>query len=109
MTDFSDSAEENYEVPISDEAPLEVADSSDAQAASDVLGHIVRWIVEAPNEVSVESSSEGDLVHLEVSVAPDDVGRVIGRRGRVANAIRTVVNAAAAQDGVNVTVSFLEP
>ena len=109
MNDFPDSAEENYEVPNLGEAPLEAADSSDAKAASDVLGHIVRWIVEAPNEVSVESFREGDVVHLEVAVAPDDVGRVIGRRGRVANAIRTVVNAAAAQDGVNVSVSFLEP
>ena len=45
---------------------------------------------------------------LEVQVADDDMGRVIGKRGRVANAIRTVVRAAAARDGVEVDVEFVD-
>ena len=47
-------------------------------------------------------------VSLEVQVADDDMGRVIGKRGRVANSIRTVVRAAAARDGVEVDVEFVE-
>ena len=43
---------------------------------------------------------------LEVRVGPEDMGRVIGKRGRVANAIRTVVRAAAVRDGVDVDVEF---
>ena len=49
-----------------------------------------------------------EIVHqrLEVRVGPDDMGRVIGKRGRVANAIRTVVRAAAVHDDVNVDIEF---
>ena len=85
------------------------ADGSVAPTAREVLEHVVRWIVENPNEVVVDAFDEGREVRLEVSVAPDDVGRVIGRRGRVANAIRTVVRAAAVNDGCSVVVAFLEP
>jgi len=45
---------------------------------------------------------------LEVQVGDDDMGRVIGKRGRVANSIRTVVRAAAARDGVEVDVEFVD-
>ncbi len=85
------------------------ADPTGAPRSIAVLEHIVRSIVEVPEEVSVETHPEGDDIILEVSVAPDDVGRVIGRRGRVANAIRTLVCAAAVKDGRSVVVSFLEP
>ena len=84
-------------------------DGAVAPTACEVLEHVVRWIVENPNEVVVEAFDGGDVVRLEVAVSPDDVGRVIGRRGRVANAIRTIVRAAAVNDDCSVDIAFLEP
>ncbi|HEU4801946.1 MAG TPA: KH domain-containing protein, partial [Solirubrobacterales bacterium] len=65
-------------------------------------------LVEQPDKVEVEEFEEdGDLV-LEVSVAEDDLGRVIGRGGRIANAIRTVARAAGARDDRRVIVDILD-
>jgi predicted RNA-binding protein YlqC (UPF0109 family) len=69
---------------------------------------LVRALVEQPDKVEVEEFEEdGDLV-LEVSVAEDDLGRVIGRGGRIANAIRTVARAAGARDDRRVIVDILD-
>ena len=73
-----------------------------------VCKYLVRSIVENPDEVKVKVDTDGDRSQLDVSVADGDMGRVIGKRGRVANAIRTVVRAAAAQDGIEVDVEFLD-
>lgn len=103
--------EENggWDVDANDANPPPGNDGAVAPTACEVLEHVVRWVVENPNEVVVEAFEEGHTVRLEVAVSPDDVGRVIGRRGRVANAIRTVVRAAAVNDGRSVDVAFLEP
>ena len=86
------------------------APSGDAGAptAQTVLTYLTKSIVENPDEVEVGLNSSGDRATLEVSVAPGDMGRVIGKRGRVANAIRTVVRAAAVRDGAEVDVEFLD-
>lgn len=81
---------------------------SPAPTAEAVLLHICRWVVANPDDVSIESSARGDRVRLDVTVNDDDMGRVIGRRGRVASAIRTVVGAAAVKDGVTTEVEFVE-
>ncbi len=81
----------------------------DAPCARAVLEHIVRSVVEMPEAARVTTSADGDEVHLDVHVDRVDIGRVIGRRGRVANAIRTVVRAAAVNDGRSVSVDFVEP
>lgn len=73
-----------------------------------VLRHVVTSIVTRPDEIEVTETDKGGKIELLVKVAKADMGRVIGRRGRVANAIRTVVAAAAVQDGVAVEVEFLE-
>ena len=83
--------------------------STDAPCAQAVLEHIVRSVVETPEAVRVVAVADGDDVRLDVHVDRADIGRVIGRRGRVASAIRTVVRAAAANDGRSVTVDFVEP
>lgn len=77
--------------------------------AAAVLEYITKAVVDDPDAVEVDSA-EGrrGTVSLEVQVADDDMGRVIGKRGRVANSIRTVVRAAAARDGVEVDVEFVE-
>jgi predicted RNA-binding protein YlqC (UPF0109 family) len=79
-----------------------------ADTAAAVLTHIVRSIVDDPDAVRVESSSADGRDRLEVRVGPGDLGRVIGRRGRTAASIRTVTRAAAARDGVELDIEFLD-
>jgi len=89
--------------PVSDS----VADAP-APIATAVLEHVVRSIVDDPEAVRVEGAEGRNRVRLEVTVGPGDLGRVIGRRGRTAQSIRTVVRAAASRDGVEVDVDFVD-
>lgn len=77
-----------------------------APTAISVLDLLVTSLVDDPDAVRIDPIEQRDRVRLEVRVGPDDMGRVIGKRGRVANAIRTVVRAAAVRDDVNVDVEF---
>jgi uncharacterized protein len=79
-----------------------------ASPAAELVEYLVRSIVESPDEVEVdEYEEEGELV-LEVKVADDDLGRVIGREGRVAKAIRTIARAAGAREDRRVSVDIIE-
>lgn len=71
---------------------------------ADALEHLVRGIVDNPDDVRVTSRTmrRGDL--LEVRVNPADLGRVIGRNGRTARALRTVINALSSNESVRVDV-----
>lgn len=71
---------------------------------ADALEHLVRGIVDHPDDVSVRSSSRRRGETLEVRVHPDDLGRVIGRQGRTARALRTVVSALSAHGPTRVDV-----
>ena len=74
----------------------------------EMLLYITRALVEDPDAVEVEELEEdGDLV-FEITVDEDDLGRVIGRGGRVANAIRTVAKAAAVREERRVLVDILD-
>ena len=74
----------------------------------DLVEFLARALVEDPDSVQVEEVEEdGDLV-LEVTVGGDDLGRLIGRGGRVANAIRTVAKAASTRAERRVLVEFIE-
>jgi predicted RNA-binding protein YlqC (UPF0109 family) len=73
-----------------------------------VLTHVVRSIVDDPDAVNVEETEGRHRLRLEVKVGPGDLGRVIGRRGRTAQSIRTLVRAAAAKDGHDVDVDFVD-
>ena len=85
------------------------ANELEAPTATAVLTHIVRSIVDDADAVNVSSvTGRGDKVKLEVRVGPGDLGRVIGRRGRTAQSIRTVVRAAAVNDDVEVDVDFVD-
>ena len=68
---------------------------------------LVKALVDNPDAVKVEEISEGDSLTYEVTVAEDDLGKVIGKQGRVANALRTVAKAAAIKDRKNVFVKIL--
>jgi predicted RNA-binding protein YlqC (UPF0109 family) len=72
----------------------------------ELLEYIARSLVDDPQAVRVEEEHEGDLLVLRLEVAPDDVGQVIGRGGRVARAIRAVMRAAAVKAGVAVNVEI---
>jgi uncharacterized protein len=74
----------------------------------ELVEYLVRALVEAPDEVEVEELEENGDVVLEVTVAEDDLGRVIGRGGRIANALRTVARAAATKEERRVIVEILE-
>ena len=60
----------------------------------ELVRFIAKNLVDEPDSVKVESREEGDTVVISLSVAPGDMGKVIGRQGRIAKAIRTVVKAA---------------
>jgi len=79
-----------------------------ADAVRELVEFVARALVEDPDSVQVEEVEEnGDLV-LEISVGGDDLGRLIGKGGRVANAIRTVAKAAATRAERRVLVEFIE-
>ena len=77
-----------------------------APVATAVLTHIVRSIVDDPEAVRIDHSEARGKIRLEVRVAHGDLGRVIGRRGRTAQIIRSVVRAAATRADVEVDVDF---
>jgi predicted RNA-binding protein YlqC (UPF0109 family) len=84
------------------------ANRAAAPTAVAVLHHIVSSIVDDPAAVRVDASDDGRRIRLDVRVGPGDLGRVIGRRGRTAQSIRTVVRAAAARDDAEVDVEFVD-
>ena len=69
---------------------------------TDVLEHLVRGIVAHPDDVTVRTRNQRRGQVIEVRVNPDDLGKVIGRSGRTATALRTVVGALAGQSGARV-------
>ena len=81
--------------------------SSEAHTAEGVLEYLIKSIVENPDEVQIESEGE-ERCTFSVTVADEDMGRVIGKRGRVANAIRTIVRAAAVRDEIEIDVDFVD-
>ncbi len=74
---------------------------------ADALDHLVRGIVDSPDDVSVQGRSGRRGMTLRVRVNPADMGRVIGKAGRTATALRTVIGALAGKDG-NVRVDFVD-
>jgi uncharacterized protein len=119
VTDQSDDTAEPATEDLADEvsatedlAPVQAAEGSaneiPAPTATAVLTHVVRSIVDDADAVHVDAVEGRNRLKLEVKVGPGDLGRVIGRRGRTAQSIRTVVRAAATRDGVEVDVDFVD-
>lgn len=72
-----------------------------------LLIDLVKAIVDHPEEVSVNAKESGDTIVLELTVAKRDMGRVIGKEGKIAKSIRTVMRAAAAKENKRVIVDIL--
>jgi uncharacterized protein len=73
-----------------------------------VVTYLVNAIASDVEAVVINTEERGNSVRFRIHVAPEDMGRVIGRRGRVAQAIRTVVAAAGARDGVETSVDIVD-
>ena len=125
MTDLKNDHDDEFEDDEDVEDPNFVADNDDddddddddadintktviAANATSVLEYLVRAVVDDPDSVEVQVDEGGRRPTLNVTVAPGDMGRVIGKRGRVATAIRTVTRAAAVRDDVEVDIEFLD-
>ena len=74
----------------------------------DLLLYIARSLVEHPDQVSVTEVEEGDELTLQLRVAPEDMGKVIGRQGRIVKEIRVLMKAVAQRKGKRVSVEILD-
>jgi uncharacterized protein len=77
-------------------------------AMADLLTWIARQLVDEPDAVRVETAEEDDVTVLRLHVAPDDVGKVIGRQGRIARALRTLVRASGAREHRRVVLEIAD-
>lgn len=75
----------------------------------ELIEYIAKSLVDHPEEVQVTESGGGSRVRIELSVAKDDMGRVIGKGGKVANSIRTLLRVAAEREGKQATLDVVEP
>lgn len=73
----------------------------------ELIEYIAKAIVRAPDEVKVTQESDDEGVVVKLEVAPDDKGRVIGRQGRVAEAMRTLLRVVATKEGVRVRLEII--
>ena len=120
-----DEFDESEEFDDVDEAPVKAVaviehDAADVAEADDVgnrveggtarsvLEHVARSIVDDPEGVAVDVGETRGGIRLSLRVAQGDMGRIIGRRGRTAQALRTLVRAAAARDGQEASVDIVD-
>lgn len=73
----------------------------------ELVEYIARAIVSAPDEVKVTQETDEDRVIIKLEVAADDKGRIIGREGRVAEAIRTLLRVSATKAGIRVRLEIV--
>ncbi len=73
----------------------------------EVVEVLAKALVDNPDEVVVTEKTEGKSIVIELHVAPSDMGKVIGKQGRIAKAIRTVVKAASSKDNTRVDVEIV--
>jgi uncharacterized protein len=75
---------------------------------SDLLEYLAKQLVDEPDAVRVERVEEDDTVVLRLHVAQDDLGKVIGRQGRIARALRTIVRASSARERRRVQLDIVD-
>ncbi len=114
VEDADDAAyDDAYDADDEDEADDEV-DVGNERAEQDggtplaVLTYLARSLSNDPDAVVIDTEERRGGLRLSLHVSPEDMGRVIGRRGRTAQAIRTLVNVAGAKDGVQASVDIVD-
>jgi predicted RNA-binding protein YlqC (UPF0109 family) len=73
----------------------------------ELLHYIVKALVDNPDEIKINEVMRDDMLVLELSVAQSDMGKIIGRQGRIVKAIRSIVKAAAAHENIKVNVDII--
>ena len=73
----------------------------------ELIEYVAKSLVDDPSQVEVREIAEGNSITLELKVAPEDMGRVIGRSGRVANALRTLLRVQSAKEGKRVSLEIV--
>ena len=73
-----------------------------------LVEYLVKSLVDHPEDVRVNAVEEGRKIAIELRVAPEDMGKVIGKQGRIAKAIRTVAKAAATKENKRVTIEIVQ-
>lgn len=85
--------------------PSEHAEELDIK---DLLSYVSGYLVDDPDQVRIESLEGQRAMILQVHCAPEDMGKIIGKNGRVAKALRTLVGAAATRDGKSAIVEIIQ-
>ena len=75
----------------------------------ELIGYMARSLVDDPTQVDIHKYQRGSMVTYELTVAQEDMGRVIGKGGRVATAMRALVRVAAAREGIRVSLDIVDP
>ena len=108
VDDVDDEMDDDLDDDLDDEEAEDEAGQVPAPTARAVLEYLARAVVDDPDAVVIQPVDGRRGLTLQVHVGPGDMGRVIGKRGRVATSIRTIVRAAAVRDGVDVDVDFVD-
>jgi hypothetical protein len=74
-----------------------------------LIAYIARSLVDDPTQVVITERSHGNTINYQLKVAKEDMGRVIGKGGRVANSIRVLLRVAAAKDAAKVNLDIVDP
>jgi predicted RNA-binding protein YlqC (UPF0109 family) len=105
-----DDIEDAYDDDELEDGPEDVNEASPVDGGTPlaVLNYLARSLSNDPDSVVIATEERRGGVRLNLHVGPEDMGRVIGRRGRTAQAIRTLVNVAGAKDGVQASVDIVD-
>jgi predicted RNA-binding protein YlqC (UPF0109 family) len=98
---------EEQESPKEQEAPVAQASPKEAEGMKELVEFIAKAIVNAPDDVVVTEETDEQGTTLKLQVADDDKGRVIGKQGRVAQAMRTLLRVIAAKAGTRATLEII--
>jgi predicted RNA-binding protein YlqC (UPF0109 family) len=79
------------------------------ETVKELVEYIARSLVDDPMQVMVRQEKNGGKIYLELRVAQNDMGRIIGKSGKVANAIRVLLRVAAARENKQVNLDVIEP
>jgi len=98
---------EEQEAPETQEAPVTQASPKEAEGMKELVEYIAKAIVNAPDDVVVTEETDEQGTTLKLQVNDDDKGRVIGKQGRVAQAMRTLLRVIAAKAGTRATLEII--